>query len=110
VSRLGYGDAQGKTGPNATKERIGDALRNAAMRFGAALDLWHKGILHMDADPEPAESKPAVLKRALGKKGFDAALEAVKNRVYTVDQIEESNELTDEQRDQLIAAQLGAGK
>jgi hypothetical protein len=30
------------------KERIGDALRNAAMRFGAALDLWHKGDLHLD--------------------------------------------------------------
>ncbi len=46
VTRLGYGDAQGKTGGNAVKERIGDALRNAAMRFGAALDLWHKGELH----------------------------------------------------------------
>ena len=33
------------------KERIGDALRNAAMRFGAALELWHKGELH--AEPEP---------------------------------------------------------
>ncbi len=43
VTRYGYGDAQEKTGPNATKERIGDALRNAAMRFGCALDLWHKG-------------------------------------------------------------------
>jgi len=42
VSRLGYGDAQGKTGPNAVKEAIGDALRNAGMRFGAALDLWSK--------------------------------------------------------------------
>lgn len=52
VTRLGYGDAQGKTGGNATKERIGDALRNAAMRFGAALDLWHKGDLHNDAEPE----------------------------------------------------------
>lgn len=50
VSRLGYGDAQGKTGGNATKERIGDALRNAGMRFGAALELWHKGILYMDQD------------------------------------------------------------
>jgi hypothetical protein len=46
VTRLGYGDSQGKTGPNAVKEAIGDALRNAAMRFGAALDLWHKGDLH----------------------------------------------------------------
>jgi hypothetical protein len=35
------------------KEMIGDALRNAAMRFGAALDLWHKGDLHAD-DEEPA--------------------------------------------------------
>lgn len=42
VSRLGYGDAQGKRGPNGTKELIGDALRNAAMRFGVAVDLWSK--------------------------------------------------------------------
>ena len=46
MTRLGYGDAQGKQGGDAMKERIGDALRNAAMRFGAALDLWHKGDLH----------------------------------------------------------------
>jgi len=46
VTRLGYGDAENKQGPDAMKERIGDALRNAAMRFGAALDLWHKGDLH----------------------------------------------------------------
>lgn len=56
VTRLGYGDAQGKTGGDAMKERIGDALRNAAMRFGAALDLWHKGVLHMDAETEAEES------------------------------------------------------
>lgn len=48
VTRLGYGDAQGKTGPNAIKEAIGDALRNAGMRFGIALDLWHKGDLHIE--------------------------------------------------------------
>lgn len=42
VTRLGYGDAQGKRGNNAVKERIGDALRNAAMRFGVAIDLWSK--------------------------------------------------------------------
>lgn len=47
-TRPGYGDADGKTGGNAVKEAIGDALRNAAMRFGAALDLWHKGDLHLD--------------------------------------------------------------
>jgi hypothetical protein len=51
VTRYGYGDAQGKTGGDAMKERIGDALRNAAMRFGAALDLWHKGSLHEEETP-----------------------------------------------------------
>lgn len=52
VTRLGYGDAQGKTGGDAMKERIGDALRNAAMRFGAALELWHKGELHLEEEEE----------------------------------------------------------
>lgn len=37
VTRPGVGD-----GKNA-KECIGDAIRNAAMRFGVALDLWAKG-------------------------------------------------------------------
>lgn len=46
VTRLGYGHPDGKRGGDAIKELIGDALRNAAMRFGAALDLWHKGDLH----------------------------------------------------------------
>lgn len=55
VTRLGYGHADGKSGGDAIKEVIGDALRNAAMRFGAALDLWHKGDLHMD-DPEPTKA------------------------------------------------------
>ena len=57
VTRLGYGDAQGKTGGDAMKERIGDALRNAAMRFGAALDLWHKGVLHAAEITEEDEAE-----------------------------------------------------
>lgn len=64
VSRLGYGSADGKSGGDAIKEIIGDALRNAAMRFGAALDLWHKGDLHPEqepeGEPEKAEQKPAA--------------------------------------------------
>ena len=63
VTRLGYGHPDGKTGGNAIKEVIGDALRNAAMRFGAALDLWHKGDLHGDDDDgpmvEPKRDTPA---------------------------------------------------
>ncbi|MCK9622169.1 MAG: hypothetical protein M0R47_16735 [Methylobacter sp.] len=67
VTRYGYGDAQGKTGGDAMKERIGDALRNAAMRFGAALDLWHKGDLHVE---EPEEKQP--------EQNHSAALKATK--------------------------------
>lgn len=54
VTRLGYGAADGKQGGDAVKEIIGDALRNAAMRFGAALDLWHKGDLHADDEQDTA--------------------------------------------------------
>lgn len=53
VTRLGYGHAGDKQGGDAIKEIIGDSLRNAAMRFGAALDLWHKGDLHADDGPKP---------------------------------------------------------
>jgi hypothetical protein len=66
VTRYGYGD-----GPDP-KQRIGDAIRNAAMRFGVALDLWTKGelesqdpnggggdqIRHVDRGPLPAEQDP----------------------------------------------------
>ncbi|MFL2002168.1 hypothetical protein [Microbacterium sp. A1-JK] len=55
ITRIGYGDAQGKTGGNAIKEAIGDALRNAGMRFGAALELWHKGDLSDFADAQGKE-------------------------------------------------------
>jgi hypothetical protein len=57
VTRYGYGAADGKSGGDAMKEMIGDALRNAAMRFGAALDLWHKGDLHADDDETQGEDK-----------------------------------------------------
>lgn len=60
VSRLGYGHAAAKPGidPGAReKEVIGDALRNAAMRFGAALDLWHKGDLHAEEEEESGAGK-----------------------------------------------------
>lgn len=63
MTRLGYGDAEGKTGPSATKERIGDALRNAGMRFGMALDLWHKGVLEMEPERfEPNNADKWIMK------------------------------------------------
>ena len=61
-SRIGYGHAASSTWKEIgarEKEVIGDALRNAAMRFGAALELWHKGeYLHAPptADEEAKEA------------------------------------------------------
>lgn len=64
VTRLGYGHAAGKQNqdPGAReKEVIGDALRNAGMRFGMALDLWHKGQLHADEAGAGDEETPEAL-------------------------------------------------
>jgi hypothetical protein len=53
VTRAGVGDG------DTAKIRIGDAIRNAAMRFGVALDLWAKEDLsHEDSGAE----KQAVVK------------------------------------------------
>ncbi len=62
MTRIGVGDAAAK-GSNKSdgdlmKERIGDALRNAALRFGAALEFWHEGVLHVDAEGDLQESEP----------------------------------------------------
>lgn len=97
VARLGYGNPDGKTGGNAIKEAIGDALRNAAMRFGAALDLWHKGDLHLD---EPQEHEPQVitigqdkileLRRLLAVTMLDESEWLIPTGFQSVDQIPES--------------------
>jgi hypothetical protein len=66
VTRLGYGHAGNKEGGDAVKEVIGDALRNAGMRFGAALDLWHKGDLHVDSDDSgPPKTRGGVMEAVL---------------------------------------------
>ena len=82
VTKMGYGEAAPsniKSGGNATKERIGDALRNAAMRFGCALEMWHKGDLHAHkisefkepedeaGNPVAQPEKPAISNDGLNK-------------------------------------------
>jgi hypothetical protein len=52
VTRYGYGEPQGRDKFDQTKGAIGNAVRNAAMRFGVALDLWAK------EQPAPVEAKP----------------------------------------------------
>lgn len=54
VSRYGVGDGA------TMKEKIGDALRNAAMRFGVALDLWSKDELESNLqEPDNRNHKPS---------------------------------------------------
>lgn len=65
VTRLGYGQAVDN--PYAeigsrTKELIGDALRNAGMRFGMALELWHKGTFEDDTIQQSSEGKKDEIK------------------------------------------------
>lgn len=62
VTRLGYGDAGGKKGPNAVKEAIGDAIRNAAMRFGVAIDLWAKEDITTTFEQPKPVATPAQIK------------------------------------------------
>lgn len=92
VTRLGYGDAQGKTGGDAMKERIGDALRNAAMRFGAALDLWHKGDLHIDYDDDGKPAKQVEQK--------DTVQQSTKKRI-SIDQVIEIEDAAKEHNVQI---------
>lgn len=83
VSRIGVGD-----GANM-KERIGDAIRNAAMRFGVALSLWTKDELesglqenkpdHVPVEP-PARAKPDMVEAADAKRQLVAAYGGDKER------------------------------
>lgn len=84
VSRYGFGHPDGKSGGDAVKETIGDALRNAAMRFGAALDLWHKGELHAEEVEPVASLEDKAISHlqacaAVGKSQFKDAWEANKD-------------------------------
>ena len=56
VTRYGYGEPQGRDKFDLTKGAIGNAIRNAAMRFGVALDLWAK------EQPAPVQATPKATK------------------------------------------------
>lgn len=81
VTRIGIGDG------TSLKETIGDAIRNAAMRFGVALSLWTKDELesghaedkphhddhHVDPPRPPVDPTVAIKRRiqqAVNKQGL----------------------------------------
>lgn len=108
VTRKGYGDAPMHKGADAMKERIGDAIRNAAMRFGVALELWHKGNLSVAVDhsetPTEDHSKPEVPALPRGKQPISnerlaTAIEKIKAGEYSTERLYASFELTDDQQD-----------
>lgn len=120
VTRPGYGSAEGKTGGNAVKELIGDAIRNASMRFGVALELWHKGILHkvdldqhgddQTAQEAPAPSAPAHKQPINGQRWKDA-IASIRAGDFTVERLHKSFELTTDQQtevDDLVKEMAGA--
>ena len=63
VTRYGYGEPQGGDIYDSRKGAIGNAIRNAAMRFGVALDLWSKDDIHTTfSEPKPVASDKQLAK------------------------------------------------
>jgi hypothetical protein len=70
VTRPGFGD---DTSGKGMKEIIGDAIRNASMRFGVALDLWTKEDLHAtESGAATAEGTPKAKPRPAAKEAASA--------------------------------------
>ena len=62
VTRLGYA-TDDRGGPDHMKMLVSDGIRNAAMRFGVALDLWSKEDLRPEspaAEETPPDAAPAA--------------------------------------------------
>ncbi len=70
TTRLGVGIVEANKF-ELEKQLISDALRNAAMRFGVALDLWAKSELHPEPELPPAE--PVATKHQVDE--FNARIE-----------------------------------
>lgn len=115
VTRVGVGD-----GKNA-KEVIGDAIRNAAMRFGVALDLWAKENLvefaqaaNAPRGEQPHTEQPALaapitartrgqLFALFGQKGVAEADQLAGINAITLADYTSRADLTEEHARQVIA-------
>ena len=70
-TRLGFGSCPSNQN-DAAKVLIGDALRNAAMRFGVALDLWAKGDRADPTRENATASAGQASRRGNGQSAADA--------------------------------------
>jgi hypothetical protein len=94
VTRIGVGDGL------SAKEAIGDAIRNAAMRFGVALDLWAKEELESEFSPLPESPLPAA-------PAPTGDLDALKREVWA-ESIKQDGALTEQERKAWIRGELEA--
>ena len=100
-SRIGYGSVEPtdrRSDGDLIKEIIGDGIRNAAMRFGVALNLWSKNDLEVAApEASPADN---VMTQA---KGWSKAKRDKIKQVLTIRGIIDETATTFE----LFAEQVG---
>lgn len=102
TTRIGVGDGK------SAKEAIGDAIRNAAMRFGVALDLWAKedlSALHREpVEPLSHEEVEGHIDRLLAATTL-TALSFAGDAIRT---LAEEGRLRDEDRDRLARSYKAA--
>lgn len=85
-TRLGVGDGR------SMKEKIGDALRNGAMRFGVALDLWSKDELESGGKFE-AQAPRHVSNPPAGLAGPQMSEDDARAWMDSVEQVSDINAL-----------------
>ena len=100
VTRIGYGFPERLKGGNAVKEAIGDAIRNAAMRFGVGLEFWFKGDLFAEPD------KGGFLLTEAQLKELSTALSLVANKAGALKYIK--SKLGTDEIDKLTESQFGS--
>ena len=106
VTRLGYGSCPSNQN-DAVKVLIGDALRNAAMRFGVALDLWAKSDREDPAAENAVASGGNAARRqrnALMQRTDPAWLASIEKRINEATTLGELETLANE-----IAARQAVG-
>ena len=100
VTRIGYGFPERLKGGNAVKEAIGDAIRNAAMRFGVGLEFWFKGDLFAEPD------KGGLLLTESQLKELSTALSLVANKAGALKYLK--SKLGTDEIDKLTESQFGS--
>ena len=100
VTRIGYGFPERLKGGNSIKEAIGDAIRNAAMRFGVGLEFWFKGDLFAEPD------KGGLLLTEAQLQELSAALSLVANKPGALKYLK--SKLGMDEIDKLTESQFGS--